>query len=417
MSPATWKKMERRLVAAKKAVQELARSKAQGFLDLPFERKAITESTAVVKMLSKRFTDMVVLGIGGSDLGARALQQALIDPTKQKRGTMRVQFAGASTDPDELTRLLAQLDLKKTCVNIVSKSGDTLEPMSAFLVLRDKLIRVVGQKVMPSHIVATTDAQTGSLRALANKEGYTTLTVPSNVGGRFSVLSSVGLFPAIAMGVDVRKLLAGAKSMATEFARQSVATSAMARYAAVHIAGMENCGQLIHVTVPYTPRLSEFGRWVRQLVAESLGKRKNRNGKLVYTGPTPIAAVGPEDQHSQLQLWSEGPVDKLITFIEIDTFSSGLRTPRMDVRYSPIGQFGGRAFADLIHRERAATAEALRQMGRPNGTLHLKRLDAQSMGALILFFEISVALMGELLNVDAYNQPGVELSKTLMRQS
>lgn len=416
VTPAEWKQMLVRLRAAKKAVQTLARRKDQGFLDLPFDRKAERDAAALAKKLSRSFTDMVVLGIGGSDLGARALQQALVNPQKQKRGTMRVHFAGASTDPDALVRLLETLDLKKTCVNIVSKSGDTLEPMSAFLVLRDRLLKTVGAKRLSKHIIATTDPFGGSLRALAEAEGYATLPVPGNVGGRFSVLSPVGLFPAAAMGIDTAELLNGARAAVEAFHENAASECPACRFAGLHALGAEKRKQRIQVTVAYSAFMSEFGRWIRQLVAESLGKKKNRKGKAIHAGITPIACVGPEDQHSQLQLWSQGPTDKIVSFMEIATFHASLITPDAQDLGQAIQRFGNRSFAELIHAERKATAEALRQDGRPNGTLVLERLDERVLGELIVFFELSVALMGELFDINAYDQPGVELSKKIMRE-
>lgn len=401
-----WKRMLPRMKAARAAVQKISRTKEQGFLDLPFDRSAHTESVAMAKRVSKRFTDMVVLGIGGSDLGGRMLKETLEGDTRRKG--MRVRFAGATTDPEALARLLAGLDYKKTCVNIVSKSGGTVEPMTSFYFLRERLKKAVGAKQMPGHVIATTDASGGRLRALAESEGYATLDVPRNVGGRYSVLSSVGLFPAAAMGVDTNALLSGARAAVGAFNERSAGESSVCRYAGLHVLGAETRKQKIPVTMPYSARMGEFGRWVRQLVAESLGKRVNRRAKIVHAGVTPFDAVGPEDQHSQLQLWSEGPADKLITFIEVNRFREDVVAPR---------HAGGGSMTKLIHLERQTTAEALRRVGRPNGTLFVDRLDARAVGELILFFQLATALMGELLDVNAYDQPGVELMKKLLRKS
>jgi glucose-6-phosphate isomerase len=403
-SSAAWKPMVKRLSDAKKAVQHLARTKEQGFLDLPFDRKAHDAAVALARTMSKQFTDLVVLGIGGSDLGARAIQHALVDMGRKRGSGMNVHFAGSFMDPDELARLLHRLNLKRTCVNIVSKSGGTIEPMSTFQLFRDRIQKVVGAKNVKDHIVVTTDPSRGMLRDMARREGYATLPIPSNVGGRYSVLSAVGLFPAAAMGVDTVVLLSGGRAAVDAFRKEAVDRSDVCRFAGLHVLGAVSHKQRIQVTVPYTPRLFEFGRWVQQLVAESLGKKQTRSGKTVHTGFTPIAAVGPEDQHSQLQLWSEGPADKLITFIEVDRFAKDLVIP------------GDSTFGKMDHRERAATAEALRRVGRPNQTIHLPHLDARSLGELFVFFELSVALMGELLDVNAFDQPGVELMKKVLKE-
>lgn len=242
------------------------------------------------------------------------------------------------------------------------------------------------------------------------------LPIPGNVGGRFSVLSSVGLFPSAAAGVNTAGLLAGGRSAVDAFQEHAPNECMAARYAGIHIIGMERRGQNVHVTMPYSRRLQSFAFWVRQLIAESLGKKMDRHGRVVNSGPTPVAAIGPEDQHSQLQLYSEGPADKLITFIEIDFFDQDIQTPNAEELGDALGRFGRRSFTNLAHLERSATAESLRENKRPNATLFVPKLDERSLGELFQFWEHATALMGELSDVDAFNQPGVELSKRLMRK-
>jgi glucose-6-phosphate isomerase len=416
VSQREWSAMLPRLRAAKKAVQKMARQKTQGFMDLPFDRKANAECVKLASKLQRKFTDMVVLGIGGSDLGARAIYRALVEGRRKTNGrTLNLHFAGSSTDPDELTDLLSRLNLKKTCINVISKSGDTLETMTSFLFFRDRLMRIVGKR-MNEHIIATTDPVSGSLHSLAKKESYAMLPIPRNVGGRFSVLSSVGLFPSAASGVDTASLLAGARTAVEAFHEHTPNECMGARYAGVHVIGMERRGQGIHVTMPYSKRLQSFAFWVRQLIAESLGKKMDRNGRVINIGPTPVAATGPEDQHSQLQLYTEGPADKLVTFIEIESFDRDIQTPDAHELGGALERFGKKSFSDLVHLERNATAESLRLIKRPNATLYIQKLDARSIGELFMFWEQGTALMGELLNIDAFNQPGVELSKSLMRK-
>ncbi|MBD3251302.1 hypothetical protein GF380_02400 [Candidatus Uhrbacteria bacterium] len=310
--------------------------------------------------------------------------------------------------------LLEQIDPKRTCVNVISKSGGTLETMSSFLVFRELLKKRCG-KTFGTRIIATTDSEQGALHDLAQKEGYHTLNVPSNVGGRYSVLSAVGLFPALVMDVDIQAMQTGASSLVRTYIDHKDPGILCGAYAGMHVIGLEK-GKQIHVLMTYVRRLDEFTKWVRQLVAESLGKRVNRRGRVIHTGPTPVASVGPEDQHSQLQLYSEGPFDKLITFINQETHRKDLKTPAVKSLPSPINTFGGKSFAKMLQLERAATAESLRLNGRPNGTIHLQKLDAAALGELFQFFEITVGLMGELMDVNAYDQPGVELSKQLMRK-
>jgi glucose-6-phosphate isomerase len=402
-TPAQWRALLPRLRTAKKAVQVMTRKREQGFLDLPFDHKALAHCKIIAHQLFRSCTDLVVLGIGGSDLGARMLLAALQDTPARSSKRLRVHFAGSSTDPTQLARLIPSLNWKKTAINIVSKSGDTVEPMVAFQVLRELLTNTVGQKRARERIVATTDAENGSLNALAKRENYRVLTIPRNVGGRFSVLSSVGLFPAVCAGVDADGLLDGARGIVETFHRATAEENPMMQFAGLQAVAYEQRDQRIQVIMPYSVALQPFGQWVRQLVAESLGKAKSRTKKTIYAGFTPVAAVGPEDQHSQLQLYAEGPFDKTITCIEIKRFAVDAKIPTW------------RSFSNLLHREREATAEALRRVQRANGTLYIPRLDGKSVGELILFYEISVALLGELLNVNAYNQPGVEEMKKILR--
>jgi glucose-6-phosphate isomerase len=412
-----WRDMLPRLRAAKKAVQKLSRKNEQGFLRLPSERTLHEETLSAASRIRKSCTDMVVLGIGGSDLGARALDQALSESAAKNRRSLKLHFAGSSTDPDELTELLASLNLKKTCVNVISKSGGTLETMSAFLVFRELLKKRLGKRTFRRRIIATTDPESGALYELAKKEKYDMLPIPMNVGGRFSVLSPVGMLPAAVAGMDTNALLGSARLFVDRFHELTVNECSCMRYAGLHFIGMEKRKQNIHILMPYAKKLEQFARWVRQLIAESLGKEQNRSGKTVHAGPTPVASVGPEDQHSQLQLYSEGPFDKLITFINVKNFLHDLRTPVVKDLDRKIGRFGNRSFETLIHIEQKATAEALKRQKRPNGTIEITRLDERAMGELFMFFELAVAVMGELMDVNAYNQPGVELSKELMRNA
>lgn len=412
-----WDGMLTRLKKAKRAVLEMSRTRTQGFLDLPSSAPLRNVSRDAAERLKKKFTDLVVLGIGGSDLGARALHDALVRRKAASSKNLKLHFAGSSTDPDELHALIRTLDLKRTCVNVISKSGGTLETMVSFLVFRDLLIKRVGRRTFHKHIIATTDPQKGSLHDLSLQEGYEMLPVPNNVGGRFSVLSPVGLLPAVVSGIDIDALCEGARVFVKSFKDSDVSACASCRYAGLHVIGYEKRNLDTHVLMAYSNALSEFTTWVRQLVAESLGKRLNRKKKEIFTGPTPVAAIGPEDQHSQLQLYAEGPFNKLITFMEVGTFDHDLVTPDITVGDETIRAFGNKSFRTLIHTERAATAESLRRMKRPNGTITLNGLHERAMGEVIMMFEIAVALMGELMDVNAYDQPGVELSKQLMRES
>ncbi len=403
LSPTLLSQRAAHLEDARRTILQSKNTRPLGWLDLPSDRVMRTRIKQVVAA-TKKFDTLLVLGIGGSDLGARAILQAL--PSKQ-----RVLFAGDTTDPDALASILSQLNLKKIVVNIISKSGDTLEPMSTFFILRDLLKKQVGKNFI-QQIVATTDANQGTLHDLAHTEGYHTLIVPDDVGGRFSVLSDVGLFPAAWAGVHTEQLLAGAAAQVELFRAQPVEQQATATYALLHAESYQRYGRHLFVFMPYAARLTECARWYRQLIAESLGKTTEKHA----IGPTPIAALGPTDQHSQLQLYMDGPSDKIITFLEIGSFTSKLRVPKTLPEAGRLSNMKDVLFEDLIHAERRATADALSHAHRPNGTITLPKLDTFHLGELFQFFMLSTAYLGELLHVNAYDQPGVEDSKRRFRE-
>lgn len=377
----------KKLVAAKAKLLADWKSGRQGWLGTPDDKELVARGSSLVAR-KKQFTTCLVIGIGGSDLGARAVWHAL----KGRARGMNLEFAGGNTDPDELEATFSRIDWKHTLVNVISKSGDTLEPMAAFYVVRDILKKKIGIR-FGDHIVATTDARRSALRDLAMREGYALLDVPENIGGRFSVLTNVGLFPMACAGFDVEAMLRGAQSVRDDMTSAS-------RYAAALVAHHKTRGRNIHVLMPYSERLRLFGTWYRQIWAESLGKSKT-------SGPTPVAALGATDQHSQIQLYMDGPDDKIVTFIEVEKFASKLNVPS---RF-----FGGASFEKIVHAERAGTAAALASRKRPNATITIPRVNEESLGALFMFFMIATGIAGELYGIDTYDQPGVEDGKKRMR--
>jgi glucose-6-phosphate isomerase len=407
--PQELRKLSKKLNAAKKAVLKLSKTKSQGWLALP-DDEAMVKRIKAMAAKKRRFTTCLVIGIGGSDLGARALYHAL------DGNGMDLVFAGANTDPDELACLMSCMDWKRTLVNVISKSGDTVEPMATFLIVRDALIHAVGKARHAEHVVATTDAKSGSLRAMAKREGYDTLVVPNNVGGRFSVLSDVGLFPLACSGVNISKILDGARRERDAFMKERPNVNSPTIFAALNFLASVKRGQHIDVLMPYAESLRQFGFWYRQIWAESLGKRKDRKERMKNVGLTPIAALGATDQHSQIQLYNEGPNDKTVTFIHVGSFSSGLRIPVSVKDIPKLSYLSGMKLERVIHAEEQGTAEALRKSHRPNGTLVIPTVSPESMGSLIMFFEIATAMSGELFNINAYDQPGVESGKRAMKR-
>jgi glucose-6-phosphate isomerase len=239
------------------------------------------------------------------------------------------------------------------------------------------------------------------------------------VGGRFSVLSPVGLLPAALVGVDIEELLAGARRALDRSEADDLLQNPAALYAALHWEADQAHGAGIHVLMPYTDRLREFAEWYRQLWAESLGKRVDREGRTVNLGPTPVGAVGATDQHSQVQLFMEGPYDKVITFITVDDLGVDVSIPRpastaaeaelpADLAYLP-----GHSLGELLRTEYEATSAALAQMGRMNCTLRFPDLSASTVGEALMFYQLATGYAGAWYGIDPFDQPGVELGKRL----
>jgi len=381
-----------------------------GFFSIPGRLKELRAVEDLAAAVAKKYRTLIVIGIGGSDLGARALIRALRPPER----VMDIEFIGANTDPEEIASLLRRVDLKRSVLNIISKSGDTIEPMSAFLLLRQELVKAVGLKRHRDQVVATTDAAKGTLRRIADLEGYRTLPVPADIGGRFSALTSVGLFPAACAGIPVRELLAGAKEVLKDFVTAPAPQNGPLLFAGLHYEAYSRRSQHVTVLMPYAAALKELAAWFSQLWAESLGKKHDRHGHTVFHGLTPVAALGATDQHSQLQLYNEGPLDKIVDFIEVAEFRDRLTVPRPYPDIEGVAYMAGHALEEIIHAERQATALSLSRNGRPSGTLRIGAITPRAVGGLMFFFQLATAAMGELLNINAYDQPGVEDGKRTM---
>jgi glucose-6-phosphate isomerase len=278
------------------------------------------------------------------------------------------------------------------------------------LVVRKWLTSGVGADGLRERWVAITDPQKGALRELATRERWLTLPIPSNVGGRFSVLTAAGLLPTCLAGLDAEGLLAGAARVAARSGNPALRENPAGLLAAVSYLQHRHKGRSIHVLMPYADRLRAFAAWYVQLWAESLGKRFDRRGQRVETGPTPLPAVGATDQHAQVQLFMEGPRDKLLTFVAVHAHERDVTIPDST---GPDAYLGGKSLAQLLEAERRGTREALASDGRPSLTIHVPQIDAPSVGALLMLYQAATALAGELYGVDAFDQPGVELGKRL----
>jgi glucose-6-phosphate isomerase len=402
-------------------VQEIERRRGKdiGFMELPYDTELAATIREKAEELRGWCRNFVVLGIGGSALGNIAVHGALnhafhnLLPAghEARLGAPRI-FVLDNVDPALMAAFLDTVEdeLDSTAFNVITKSGSTAETMSQFLHVRELLRR---KGLDPARqIIATTDprADKSLLRRIVKAGGHFSLPVPANVGGRFSVLTAVGLLSAAVGGVDVEKLLAGAAAMDERCRSGGLEANPAALYAAILYLFYE-AGKPITVLMPYCNALRRLADWYCQLWAESLGKKEGLHEKEVYVGPTPVGAVGVTDQHSVMQLFQDGKFDKVITLIEVEeAHGQGVGICREEVEQE-LGYLRGRTFNELFAAELKATRAALRDKHRPNITLKAPRLDAAVLGELFLFFEYAVTYSGCLYDVNAFDQPGVELGK------
>ncbi|MGA2433789.1 MAG: glucose-6-phosphate isomerase [Bryobacteraceae bacterium] len=384
-----------------------------GFPHLPFDTAVAKDIQKYAAKVRGGFDTVCLVGIGGSALGAWALDCALRGPHPvQKPFTSKNPRLVIldNVDPSFIAAALASMNPKKTFVAVTAKSGSTAETVSTFLIVKAWLEAKLGRKAR-SRIAAVTTIGAGDLHALAVREGYREFGIPKNVGGRFSVLSPVGLLPAALVGIDIRKILKGAAAMTNDCWQPDLKKNVALRAALVQYLVWTLKNKPLQVAFPYSNRLWGTAFWFRQLWAESLGKAKARNGEVLHTGQTPIAALGATDQHSQVQLYIEGPNDKLFTFWAVEKFPDTGKIPKAGLKLDSFTYLEGQNLAKLIDIERRSTEAALSETGRPSCTLTLGRIDEEHIGAFLQLLEFETAFMGELLNIDAFDQEGVELGK------
>ncbi|WP_144380767.1 glucose-6-phosphate isomerase [Thermotoga profunda] len=395
-----------------KSVERVVKSRP-GFVNVIFDRSYM-DSVEDIRQWVLSFNNLVVIGIGGSSLGAVALANALTPPdwnylTKQERsGYLRIFFL-ENVDPDQAAAVLDEIDPRETLFDVISKSGSTAECLAHYQVIRG-LLQIRGLNPA-EHIIFTTDPRKGLLRQIAKNEKIQALDIPQDLGGRFSVLSPVGLLPAMACGVDIKALIDGAKDAYLKCADLNIEKNPAAMMAACHYLHKKK-GRNISVMMPYSNRLFSLADWFRQLWAESLGKKYSLDGQIVNEGLTPIKALGVVDQHSQIQLYNEGPDDKTITFLEVERFDRDILIPTIHEN-DEISYLGGKKLADLLKSELTGTERALASNGRPSMRIIFPTINAYDIGQFFMYYEFATALMGDLLMINPYDQPGVELGKRI----
>lgn len=384
------------------------------WMNLGYNEETVWYVKEYSSLVKDRFENILVLGIGGSALGGIAVTEALLKPywnllPSEKRENLPRIFFLDNIDPDQITGLLEMLDLKKTLVNVITKSGSTAETMSQYMIIKDLLEKEIGSDYR-KNIVVTTDKKTGVLRQLADQEGYKTFVVPDDVGGRFSIFSAVGLLPFALVGIDIDEIINGVKDMDLALKNTDIFQNIAAQNALIHFLMDTKKGKNLSVMMPYSSRLKYVSDWYVQLWAESLGKEVNKNGEKVNCGPTPLKALGATDQHSQIQLYNEGPNDKVINFIRVEEFDHTVEIPKI-FDYTGIGYLGGKTINELINAEADSTKVALTDYQRPNVTLSIPKVNGYYVAQLLYMLEVQTAIAGELYNIDTFNQPGVEQAK------
>jgi len=401
--------------------------------ELPFQdKKIILEIKKLGLEISSRYDNVIFLGIGGSYLGLKAAQDALASPyynefSSVRKNKPRIYFEGNNLDPDTLNVLLKNLNPLKTAIVVISKSGETTETKAAFMVALEWLSKNVG-KNYGRQVFAITDPESGSLRKKVNEEqlrdklSFRNLPLLKGVGGRYSEFN-MGLLHLAIIGVDIDEVLAGAKIMSKKCALEDLYENPAYMYASLHTILYQKKSKSIAILMPFCETLKSTADWYVQLLAESLGKKysrkigKDKTGKedwdkdvdsIVNVGRTPLSARGTNDLHSIQQNNIEGENNKVCTFIRVEKFNSDIKIPGED------DILAGEKYSGLINLAQEATEWALVRESRPNCTISIPRVSPYNWGALLYFFEMATAFEGELLNVNAFDQPGVEGYKNYM---
>jgi glucose-6-phosphate isomerase len=392
-----------------------------GFLTLPRRSRVFDEIVRSARRWRRAgIRDVLQIGIGGSSLGAECVFHALAHPAHNllpdaRRKGPRLHFLD-NVDPDRLHGLLDALDLRHTLIHVVSKSGGTVETAAGFQLVRGALRETLPKSrrdhAMRDHVVATTGA--GQLHEFCLEEDIEIIDFPSDIGGRFSVFTASGLFAPAVLGLDITGLVQGARRMVNRLTRDRAQDNLASSAAAVAFLLATQRGIATQVFFPYADALEPLARWMVQLTAESLGKadpagtgRRSASG----VGSTPIPARGTTDQHSQVQLFVEGPADKLVVFVTTARSGRDMRLPNSLPDEDPAAYLAGVPLGELLRAEQAGTAIALAEAERPTLCWRLPELHPYTLGQLLVAWEAQTAVHADLLGVNAYDQPGVEAGK------
>lgn len=402
---------DRYLSQSEGAVERIRAAYAAGalpLLDLPQRRDDLAEIMAVADRFRSSFDDVVVLGTGGSSLGGQTLCSLADTGFGPRGGAPRIHFMD-NVDPHTFDGLIGGVDWQRTGVIAISKSGSTAETLFQFGVLLKALRAQVSEDKIAEHIVAITEATENPVTVISRDLGCTTLEHHAGIGGRYSVLSVTGMLPAAIAGLDIERLRAGAATVSEPLLSGAAAADIPPVAGAALSVGLNrSAGTALTVLMPYCDRLADLGLWFCQLWAESIGK----NGD----GTTPVRAIGTIDQHSQLQLYLDGPADKMFSLILTETDGQGPAVPPEFSDLEGLSYLAGRTMGDLLAVAGRSTAETLANNGRPVRIFDVPVVDEASMGALMMHFMVETMITADLIGVNAFDQPAVEEGKVLARQ-
>ncbi|MBN1879992.1 glucose-6-phosphate isomerase [bacterium] len=386
-------------------------------MKIPHNYSALEQINASARGHKNRWENLVVIGIGGSSLGITMLSDALCHPyhnflDRELRNFSPRLFIIDNIDPEALSGLKTIIDPEKTLVCIVTKSGGTVETWGNFF----QYLSIFDYKPKEDQIVAITDEEEGFLNKFAKIHGCPILPIPKDIGGRFSVLTPVGLFTAAMMNIDITRIIEGARNMHDSCINMDFENNPALQIAAITWFLLTRKKKVISVMMPYSNALRSFSDWYGQLWAESLGKRTSLSGATVFAGQTPVQALGATDQHSQIQLYREGPNDKLISFIAVESFRFGGPMHKAP-EGTPLEHLRFLDTAEVLNIELSGTREILTQSHRPNLTVTLPAVTPYYMGQLIYLYEMTTLYTAILLNINPLDQPGIEAGKQYVRDS
>lgn len=380
-----------------------------GWLTLPtsYDKEEFTRIKNAAKKIQKDSDILLCIGIGGSYLGARAIIESLTHTfyNYEKRDFPQILYAGNNLSPNYINDLIDIIGERDISINVISKSGTTTEPAIAFRIFREFLENKYGIEEARKRIYVTTDKEKGALKTLANEEGYEAFVIPDNIGGRYSVLTAVGLLPIAVTGIDIDKLMIGAKIAEDKYKDDNLKYNECYKYAVIRNILYKN-NKNIEILVNYEPKMTYFTEWWKQLYGESEGK----DGKGIF----PAGALFTTDLHSMGQYIQQGRRNLFETVLAIDEPNTDITIKQDEDNLDGMNFVAGKTLGLVNQKAMEGTIQAHVNGDVPNIVLHLEKLDEETIGELIYFFELSCAVSGKLLGVNPFNQPGVEEYKKNM---